>query len=166
MSNVRFVTQHVQCFVLISVALRNWEMSTSCQHNNKKIIQQFWLAIHVNLCYQSTFLIPKFGWDHIDLSNFWHNIEETPDDFNDFSATKPAVLPELVLKNEVRFFEFSSAPKFFSSFYKTNALNLRFFWQLGEFPPKNPIFDWKSAQRPSIFHKIFHSIFISKLSFP
>ena len=89
------------------------------------------------------------------------------DEINTAGKSKQlSVLPELVLKNEVRFFEFSSAPKFFSSFYKTNALNLRFFWQLGEFPPKNPIFDWKSAQRPSIFHKIFHSIFISKLSFP
>ena len=30
------------------------------------------------------------GWDDTYLSNFWYNIKETPDNFNDFSTTKPA----------------------------------------------------------------------------
>ena len=81
------------CFVWISVVSRHWE-TEKCHHN--KNFQQFWLVIHVNLCYQSKFPTTKSGWDDTYLSNFWYNIKETPDNFNDFSTTKPARCQQVI----------------------------------------------------------------------
>ena len=44
--------------------------------------------IHVDPCYQSTFSATILGWDDINLFNFWHNVEKTPEDVNEIAIVR------------------------------------------------------------------------------
>ena len=73
----------------------------------------------------------------------------------------PSVLPELVWKNEFRFFGFSSVWEIFGSFYKTNVLKIRFFLSPWGFSEKSQFFTWKGG----LFVKKKNSKSLTKIIF-
>ena len=48
------------------------------------------MAIYVNLCYHSTFVSTKFGWDDTYVSILQNESMEKPDDFKKFASADAA----------------------------------------------------------------------------